>query len=163
MWYELTTVITHYPTCLLQVLGDSILYVTRNTDKKKVLFYNDKSNSFTVDEGKFKVMEGDMLTHWGWLTHICISELTLIDSDNGLSPGRRHGIIWTNAGILGTNFSDILIEIHTFSFKKMHLKMSSAKMAAILSQPQCVKMVLLHYGHQLPQHPRAWITKKFLC
>ena len=28
---------------------------------------------------------------------------------------------------LGTNFSEILIKILTFSFKKMHLKMSSAK------------------------------------
>ena len=28
---------------------------------------------------------------------------------------------------LGTNVSEILSEIHTFSFKKMHLKMSSAK------------------------------------
>ena len=57
---------------------------------------------------------------------------TSIGSDNGLSPGRRQAIIWTNAGILfigplGTNFSEILIEIHTFSFKKMHLKMSSGK------------------------------------
>ena len=55
-----------------------------------------------------------------------------IGSDNGLSPGQRQAIIWTNAGILlieplGTNFSEILIKIHTFSFKKMHLKMSSAK------------------------------------
>ena len=38
----------------------------------------------------------------------------------------------TNAAILlirhlGTNFSEILIAIHIFSFKKMHLKMSSAK------------------------------------
>ena len=37
-----------------------------------------------------------------------------------------------NAGILligplGTNFSEILITIHTFAFKKMHLKMSSEK------------------------------------
>ena len=59
-------------------------------------------------------------------------KLTSIGSDNGLSPGRRQAIIWTNAGIfligpLGTNFSEILIEIHTFSFKKMHLKMSSEK------------------------------------
>ena len=30
-------------------------------------------------------------------------------------------------GTLGTNFSEILIEIHIFSFKKMHLKTSSAK------------------------------------
>ena len=48
----------------------------------------------------------------------------------------RQAIIWTNAevlliGHLGTNFSEILIEIKTFSFKKIHLKMSSAKMSAI--------------------------------
>ena len=45
---------------------------------------------------------------------------------------RRQAIIWTNAWILsiwslGTNFSDIWIEIHISSFKKMQLKMSSAK------------------------------------
>ena len=73
-----------------------------------------------------------LLTHWGRVTHICISKLTIIGSDNGLSPGRRQAIIWTNAGILliqilGTNFSEILGKIHSFSFKKMHLEMLSAK------------------------------------
>ena len=73
-----------------------------------------------------------LLTHWGRMTHICVSELTVIGSDNGLAPGRRQAIIWTNAGILlirplGTNISEILIGIQTFWFKKMHLKMSSAK------------------------------------
>ena len=71
------------------------------------------------------------LTHWGRVTHICVSKLTIMGSDNGLSPGRRQAIIWTNAGILligplGTNFSEILVGIQTFSFRKMHLKMSSA-------------------------------------
>ena len=66
------------------------------------------------------------------MTHICLGNLVIIGSDNVLSPGRRQAIIWTNAGILligplGTNFSEILIEIHTFSFKKMHFKMSSGK------------------------------------
>ena len=49
-------------------------------------------------------------------------------------PGhkQREAIIWTNAGILligtlGTNFSENWIEILVFSFKKMHLKMSSEK------------------------------------
>ena len=60
------------------------------------------------------------LTHWGWVTHKCVGNLTIIGSDNGLSPGRRQAITWTNAGILligtlGTNFSEMLIEIHTFS------------------------------------------------
>ena len=30
------------------------------------------------------------------MTHICVSKLTIIDSDNELSPGRRQVIIWTN-------------------------------------------------------------------
>ena len=56
----------------------------------------------------------------------------IIGSDNGLSPVRRQAIIATNAGImlmgpLGTNFSEILIGIQTFSFNKLHLKTSSAK------------------------------------
>ena len=72
------------------------------------------------------------LTHWGRVTHIYVSKLTIIGSDNGLSPGGRQAIIWTNDGILlvrdlGTNFSEILIEIQTFSFWKNHLKVSSAK------------------------------------
>ena len=66
------------------------------------------------------------------MTHICVGNLTIIGSDNGLSPGRRQAIIWTNIGILligpvGRNFNEILIEIDTFSFTKMHLKMSSAQ------------------------------------
>ena len=59
-------------------------------------------------------------------------KLTIIGSDNGLSPGRHQAIIWTNAGQLligplGTNFSEILNEIHTFLIKKMHMKISSVK------------------------------------
>ena len=72
------------------------------------------------------------LTHWGRVTHICVGKLTTIGPHTGLSPDRRQAIIWTSAGILligplGTNFSEILIEIRTFSFKKMRLKVSSAK------------------------------------
>ena len=71
------------------------------------------------------------LTHWGLVTHICVSKLTTIASDNGLSPSRGQAISWTNAGILlirtlGTRFSEIISEIHIILVKKMHLKMSSA-------------------------------------
>ena len=72
------------------------------------------------------------LTHWGRVTHIFVSKLTTIDSGNGLSPGRHQAIVWTNAGILlieplGRVFSETFIETQAFSFKKMHLKMSSGK------------------------------------
>ena len=64
----------------------------------------------------FLKMSIHSLTHWGRVTNIYVSNLTIIGSDNGLSPGRRQAIIWTNAGILligplGTNFSEILIQI----------------------------------------------------
>ena len=85
------------------------------------------------------------LTHWGRVTHTYVSKLTIIASDNGSSPGRRQAIIWTSAeilliGPLGTNFSEILIEIITFSFKKMRLKVSSAKW-----RPCCLGLNVLSY------------------
>ena len=84
-----------------------------------------------------------ILTHWGGAIHLCVSKLTIIGADNGLSSGRRQAIIWTNAGILligslGTNLSEILIEIPTFSFKKMRLKVSYAKW-----RPFCLGLNLL--------------------
>ena len=77
------------------------------------------------------------------MTDICVSKLTNICSDNGLSPGRRQAIIWTSAGILligplGTNFNDMLIEILTFSFMKMRLKLSSVKW-----RPFCLGLIVL--------------------
>ena len=61
------------------------------------------------------------LAHWDRVTYICVSNLTIIGSDNGLSLGQRRAIIWTNAGKsliepLGTNSSEIVIEIHIFLF-----------------------------------------------
>ena len=85
------------------------------------------------------------LTHWGRVAHICISKLTIICSDNGLSPVRRQAIIWTNAEILlnepiRTNFSEILIETRIFSFKTISFKMSSGK-----RRPFCLgRNVLCH-------------------
>ena len=93
------------------------------------------------------------LTHWGRVMHICVSKLTIIGSDNGLSRGRRQAIIWTSAGILligslGTNISEILIRIQTFSFKKMLLKMSSAKW-----RPFCLGLNVLTTGN-------AWVRNQ---
>ena len=52
------------------------------------------------------------------MTHICVGNLTIIDSDNCLSPGRRQAIIPIDDGILltgpsGTDFNEILIKTHT--------------------------------------------------
>ena len=61
-------------------------------------------------------------------TTVCVGIRNLsIGSDNGFSPGRHQAIFWTNAGTLlirtlGTDSSEILSEIHAFSFKKMRLR-----------------------------------------
>ena len=109
-----------------------------------------------------KQRHNSSLTHWGPVTHIYVSKLTVIGSDNGLSPSRRQAIIWTNAGILlirppGTNFNEIFIEIHIFSFKKIHLKMLSGKW-----RPFCLSLnVLTHKRLETHACLAVWCKTKF--
>ena len=81
-----------------------------------------------------------------WSIHLCSDN----GSDNGSSPIRRRVIIWTSNGLLligplGTDFNEILTEIHTFSFKKMHLKMSSGKW-----RPFCLSHNVLRKNGKIP-------------
>ena len=97
------------------------------------------------------------------MTHICVSKLNIIGSDNGLAPGRRQAIIWTNAGIwlirtIGTNFNEILIDIHTLSFKKMHLKMSSGK-----CRPFCLGHNVLIDGTVLHIPSNVSMVRDLVC
>ena len=83
-----------------------------------------------------------VITHWGRVTHICVSDLTSIGSDNGLSC---QVIIRTNAGILlirplGTNFREFLVKILIFSFKKIRLKVSSAKRRPFCRGPNVLRL-----------------------
>ena len=101
------------------------------------------------------------ITHWGRVTHICVSKLAIIGSDNGLSPDRRQAIIWTNAGLLligplGTNFIEILIGIQTFSFKKMRLEVSSAKW-----RPSCLRLNVLRSLPHLPGASESILIFRF--
>ena len=84
----------------------------------------------------------DALTHWSRVTHICVSKLTIIGSDNGLSPaGAKPLFQWwniVNSNLLNTfqwnrkRNSYIFIQENTFENVVL-------EMAAILSRPQCVK------------------------
>ena len=70
------------------------------------------------------------LTHWGRVKHMCVSKISIIVSDNGLWTQSHYlnqclNIVnWTPGRL---NFREILNEINTVSFKKMHLNMSSAQ------------------------------------
>ena len=72
-----------------------------------------------------------MHSKWGRVTHIYVGNLIIMGSDNCLAPGLRQAFIRISdwillIGPLGTNFSEILIEIQTLSLKKMPWKVSSA-------------------------------------
>ena len=75
--------------------------------------------------------------------HICIGNLTIIGSDNGLAPTRWQAIIWTNDGVLfvplETNLEWIFNRISYIFIQENAFEKVVCKTAAILSQPQCVK------------------------
>ena len=128
----------------------------RSTTHAIVAFYHINCDDYLLILPAHKV-----LTHWGRVTHICVSKLIIIGSDNGLSPGRRQAIIWTNAGImsigtLGTNFSAILIDILRLSLKKMRLKRSSSKWRLFCLDLKelrfrCPGDTWTYYRHGLPE------------
>ena len=98
------------------------------------------------------------LTHWGRVTHIYVSNFTIIGSDNDLSPGRRQAIIWINAVMLNehlvANFSEISIGIHTFSSKKIHLKISSGQWC-----PFCLGLNVLRLRLTICKHrAKGWLS-----
>ena len=89
---------------------------------------------------------GSILTHRGGVMHICVGNLTIIGSDNGLSPGQCQAIIWTNVGISsissigswGTNCNEILSKFIHFHSRKCIWNSHLAN-GGLLPQPQCVK------------------------
>ena len=82
----------------------------------------------------------ECLTHWGQVTHICISNLTIIGLDNGLSVPSHHlnqcwNIVnWTTRNKLQWNFN----QNSYICIKNLFLNVVW-KLAAILSRPQCDK------------------------
>ena len=154
--------IIQYITILYTVLQWWWKNINQNLNRKKPKKQNDIVTIVEIKECVVMAlycmswnMQGAILTHWGRVTHICVSELIIIGSDNGLSPGRRQAIIWTNDGILligplGTNFSEILFRIQTFSFNKMHLKMSSAKWRPFCLGPNVLTFKIPFYQYRIP-------------
>ena len=86
-----------------------------------------------------------LLTHWGRVTHICVSKLTIIGSDNGLSPSHYQNqcwniINWTLRNKLQWNFSrKSNIFIH-----KNALENVVCVIASILSRLQWVNRLMMY-------------------
>ena len=103
-----------------------------------------------------------VLWRWGELNR----RFNTMGSDNVLWPGPPQAIIRTNAGILlighlGTNFSEMLIKILTFSLKKISFESVVYEMAAILSRPQCGQVFFLHFYWNY--HWNLFHMVQFIC
>ena len=97
-----------------------------------------------------------LLTHWGRVTHICVSKLTIIGSDNGLLPGWRQAIISTNARILLIGPLGTKLNQNSYIFAQENaFEIVVWKMMAILSRPQCVNSLRPSdaYMHRWTNHP----------
>ena len=93
--------------------------------------------------------------------YICVGNLTIIGSDNGLSPGQRQAITWTDVGILligplGTNFSGMLINSY-ISIQENPFENGVWKMAAILSRYQFVKSAFVQ------ERVALWSRDAYMC
>ena len=98
-------VISIYTGCLVTKLQSNPHYMHRGCKKSNVYtcVNTQQRSTFCLNT---EIMDTRSLRppvfgliHWGRVTHICVGKLIIIGSDNGLSPGRRQAIIWTNAGI----------------------------------------------------------------
>ena len=106
-----------------KTVGFTLLYSIKSVKLSNVYLYQ---NSFARPNAAFRDTHPSwaiQYTHWGRVSHICVGNLIIIGPDNGFSPVRRQAIIWTIDGILlirpvGTNFSDISIEILAFHSRK---------------------------------------------
>ena len=82
----------------------------------------------------------------GRVAHICVGNLPIIDSDDGLSPSRHQAIIWTNTGILliwrlWTNVNESLIAIH-FDSRKCIWKRRLRNGGHFVSASMCYNIIL---------------------
>ena len=104
----------------------------------------DYATNVNIHVGLAKFEQPSMcLIHWDRVTHIYVSKLTIIASDNGLQLGWHQAIIRVSNGMLligylGTNVSNISIETQDIFVQKYVIKNVVSEMAAILSRPQYV-------------------------
>ena len=108
--------------CELQVANTNHNYIFTTVCKshcevlEQIMPLSTRMDAFRITLPCFFLPVYSELIRWDRVTHICVSKLTIIGSDNGWSAPNH---IWTNAGILlirtlGSKFSDILSEIRTF-------------------------------------------------
>ena len=100
------------------------------------------------------------------MTHICVSKLTITGSDNGLLPGGRQAIIWTNAGILlirnlRNKLQWNLKQNSCIFIQENAFENVVCEMASILFRPQCVNLWdFMRYMDTVQEHYQFIVLSK---
>ena len=87
-----STCIQNFPSSLVLILE-----IDNYLKRTEIALFWQYRHSFVIDVFsifyKMEQRSNRLLTHWGQVTLICVGYLTIIGSDNGLSPGWRQAII----------------------------------------------------------------------
>ena len=97
------------------------------------------------------------LTQWGRVTHICISKIASIGSDNGLSPGWHQAIIWT----WDVNLVSILKKIACYTGTKLCQWVSSKETWCLRWGYHQIQLALFWYIFLMPHI--HWIAPWASC
>ena len=73
------------------IKANSNCFQALNIQRWRVVLETVGNNNFFHIQGKMQteLIKWSFLTHCGQMTHICVDNLTMIGSDNGLAPARR--------------------------------------------------------------------------
>ena len=111
------------------------------------------------------------LSHWGWVVHICVGNLTIIGSDSGLALTRRRYLnkCWNIVNVTLRNKLQGNFNRNSNSFIQENVvERIVCEMAAILSRPQCanygvnmVVVVVVYIAWKICIHLQNEIIKTF--
>ena len=99
---------------------------------------------FNLPEIDPKYIRQTWLTHWGLVTHICSSKLTIIGPDNGVSSGLNQYWNIVISKFREKNQINLWQNSHDF-IQENAFENDVCEMVANLSRPQCVDIVKLLY------------------
>ena len=99
------------------------------------------------------------LNHWGWVMHICVSKLTIIGSDSGVSPGHYLKQCWNVANWTLRNKlqSSLVPNSYIFIQENTHDK-SSGKWRKFCFSLNMLIIVMLN----LRKYPSLWETRNYM-
>ena len=151
------------PSHYLNQYWNIVNWTLRNKLLIEIHTFSFKKMCLKMSSGKWRpfVLASIWLTHWGPVTHICVGNVTIIGSDDGLLPGWRQAITCTNVGIVNWTLRNKLqwnVNPNSYIFiQETAFEYVIRKMAAICIGLNMLNSITLHNDViKWKKIPRYW-------